>query len=381
MIEKASFFALVQEASRNRESYVQQAKSKVVRWEYTEGDRYAIPPFWFERNLEPQAPLLDSEDGTVAYGFDVDGHVCYVQWIIEECFDRENDRLINRRYQNGSLDSIEVVQIADDKPVHYTEFIVRNGTEPGQEWHFEEKYQYDHDRLTTILRREYWNAGQDERRQEFTLTYDGEGALFSIYKDGSHHYQVFQEEQVRELREKVKKELIIASEQAMKRIGLKIGDETLCFVAIYLHDEPEAVIAPVFQPGVQRIRDEQLLEGEGPAGLWNSGEHPVSYQDDPEDDKLKEPFHLLLAYWQVYSDWSNSLLRPVLPYGTWWGEAKALWQEVAMELNRMDWKPYIRVTDLFVVFADEEGFDVDGGDFEGSVPLEKILLLREAGLL
>lgn len=381
MIDKEYYFALCRDAEANLEVYLKKAKSEVVRREYCGWKRYDTTPYWFERNLEPRSPVMDSEAAEIAYGFDENDRLCFIQSHEEECIDIVKGRLMNRRYRNGKVDSIEELIFENNLPVKYVEFIVRNGMNPGNEWHFEEEYFYDDKILVKIKRTEYWYAGGSVRSYDFEIEYNEIGIATDIKKNGAVIFSNISMEQARDIREEVKKGLIVESVNAIKRIGENIADDLVCFIGIYLHDEPHGPIDPIFHPALQSIRDEQIKAEDGIWTLWNAGEHPVQYQEELSDDNLKRKFQLLMQYWQYNSDWSSDSQKSTLMHKTWWGESKALWQEVAMELNQINWNGIIPTTETFVIFADEEGLDVAGGDLEKSVPATKISTLEREGLL
>ncbi|MDR6550133.1 hypothetical protein [Paenibacillus qinlingensis] len=380
MINKDYYFSLCKDAESNQVSYIEKAKSKAHRWEYTDWKRYDSTPYWFERNLEPRAPLMEIGAG-IAYAFDENNNICFISASQEECFEQTDKHVINRRYWNGKVDSIEEIRIVDGLPVMYVEFIVRNGMNPGQEWHFEEEYAYENRMLVKIKRTEYWYAGKTVRNREFQLEYDHLGNLSLIKENGAVIYNNLSSEQIIELRAEIVNGLIAESIHTIKKIGEKLRNDSVCFIGIYLHDEPQGPIDPIFHPGLQSIRDKQLLAGEDTWTLWSAGEHPVQYQESLSNEQLKNQFTLLMQYWQIHSDWSQEPQHPVLSNYTWWGESKALWQEVAMELNLINWESMIRTSESFVIFADEEAMDVASGDLAKNVPANKLHILERMGLL
>ncbi|WP_166246449.1 hypothetical protein [Paenibacillus turpanensis] len=380
MIDKEYYFSLCKDAELNQEKYIEQAKSQSYRWEYTGWKRYDSTPFWFERNLEPRSPVMDCR-ASISYGFNKNDEICFIQSSQEECIVRTEERMINRRYSNGKVDSIEELIFDDGLPVKYVEFIVRNGLNPGQEWHFEEEYVYEGKKLVEIKRNEFWYAGNLVRTFEFQIEYDETGNMASIKENGDVKYREVNVEQAKQIRDEVKKELIDESIRTITKIGDRIQTDQVCFIGIYLHGEPSGILDPIFHPGLQSIRDEQIEAGEDIWTIWNAGEHPVENQESLSDQKVKEKFQLLIQYWQMNSDWSDAPLNPVLTHKTWWGESKALWQEVALELNKMNWDGILPVTKTFVIYADEESLDVPGGDLAKSVPGDKLRILESKGLV
>lgn len=322
--------------------------------------------------MESGAPLT--------YCFNEIGEICFIQSHQEECFERSENRIINRRYSNGKVDSIEELIFIDRKPVKYVEFIVRSGMNPGQEWHFEEEYAYDEKKLTEIKRTEYWYAGKTMRNRLYQIHYDEQENLSMIKEGGSIIYSYISAEQVGEIRNDVKRALLAESIETIKKIGSLVENELICFISIYLHDEPHGPIDPMFQAGLESVRNEQLNSGENIWALWDAVEH-AGPEETLSDTEVKERFKLLMQYWQIHSDWSDEPHSAMLIHKTWWGESKVLWQEVSMELNKLDWKTIIPVIETFVIYIDEEALDVASGDLALSVPSNKLLILESKGLI
>ncbi|MDF2922752.1 MAG: hypothetical protein K0R57_1666 [Paenibacillaceae bacterium] len=380
MIDKEYYFLLCKDAELNKEKYIELAKSQCVKWEYTGWKRYDTTPFWFERNLEPRSPIMES-GAPFTYCFNEVGEICFIQSHQQECFERSDNRIINRRYSYGKVDSIEELIFINRMPVKYVEFIVRSGMNSGQEWHFEEEYAYDNkNKLTEIKRTEYWYAGKTVRNRLYQIHYDEYDNLSMIKEGGSIIYSYLSVEQVREIRNDVKRALLAESIETIKKIGKLVENEIICFISIYLHDEPHGPIDPMFQAGLESVRNEQLASGENIYALWNAVEH-AGPEETLSDTEVTEKFKLLMQYWQIHSDWSNEPNSAVLANKTWWGESKVLWQEVSMELNKLDWKALIPVTEAFVIYIDEEALDVVNGDLALSVPNDKLLFLESKGLI
>lgn len=370
MIDKAHYLALCEDTQANFDRYLEEASSQVKYWEYSDWKRYDLTPYWFERNLELRAPKTDSE-AAVGYGFNDKGELCIIQSRniqMIECISRSGNELINRRYREGKLDSIEQLTFQAAYPATYVEFIVRGGMSLEQSWHFEENYQYEGDLLKTANRYEYWSVEQQVRHYQCHLSYSEDGFLKEISDQNRKViYRHFTEEEVMELREELRIRLISESAIVFEAIGKKIDHDRICFIGIYLHDEPDAIVDPIFHPALERIRLKQLEEGDDLWTIWNPGEHPVKYQESIQNEKLIERFRLLLQHWQVYANW--------------WDEAKTFWHEVSQTLNQQNWSNRIPVTDDFVIFAEGSEFDVTKGDLAKNVPRDKLNVLKARGLL
>jgi hypothetical protein len=181
MNTKQQFFTICEDAGDNYYEYVQKAKTEVIRWEFSKSKRYDLTPYWFERNIESPGALLDNyEEGCYKYGFNLDGKLCYCETWFEECYQYSDERVINRRYKDGKIDSIELYSLRNGQPEAYVEFIVRNGLEHGKEWYFEETYTHKEGMLQLIERNQYRHDGQHQRLYKYYLQYRDNRDLMSI---------------------------------------------------------------------------------------------------------------------------------------------------------------------------------------------------------
>jgi hypothetical protein len=367
VIEKNDYLLLCEDAQKEIDIYQEAAEKHVFKWEYTSGKRYDLTPYYFERNHTSRGRLSKKEERT-AYGIDIDGKV----WVTK-CVDitdsigsisHNEHQLIYRIYRQGKIDSIEEVIFDDGLPSQYVKFIVRNGRTLESAWHFEEYYEYEKQQLKRIIRDEYWCY--EQRHYEYFLSYNDSGKLSQI-KDKKEKivFLDISRSQAMTLREEVKIGLIKESIKVLKAICEKAGKEYICYLGIYLHDEPEAVCDPIFHPAIEKIRLEQMKVDNNFDSIWNTGEHPVDNQQTIQNKELIGKFKLLVDYWEMKNNW--------------WKEAKKLWYEVTQQLNREDWGKYPLLTDDFVFFVDEEGLDIK--KLAQSMPPEKIDLLRARGLI
>jgi len=369
MIDKAYYLSLCEDAQKNIDLYMKEAENHVSKWEFTSNKRYDLTPYYFERKHESRGRVSKKEEST-AYGLDINGEICVTKcdYIRESigCYSRNERQLVNRLYREGEIDSIEELIFEDGLPTHYVQFIVRNGIALESSWHFEEYYEYENNRLARISRDEYWGYGQGSRHYQYYLTYNDKGKLSQI-KDNKNKiiYLDISKSQVVTLREAVRIGLINESKKILQTICKKAGGERFCYIGIYLHDEPSGVYEPIFHPALERIRLEQLKEKNNLDYIWNTGEHPVNYQETIQDKEVIDKFERLVQYWEMKNNW--------------WKESKKLWYEVAMELNREDWSNYSPFTDDFVIFVDEEGLRLK--DLAKSIPYDKLNILRFKGLI
>jgi hypothetical protein len=224
--------------------------------------------------------------------------------------------------------------------------------------------------LQVIERDEYWFAGQNNSFYQFYLQYQDCGELFSISNNkGKVIYQHMLAEDSEKLRQQVKERLIEQSAIVLKNIGDLLDDQKVWYIGIYLPDDPDRIVNPFYQPGLQRIRDEHMANKEDLWLIWYLGEQPVYCQGTLESNELLEQSRLLVQYWQVTGD------------GDWWNKSKKLWGEVAFELNLHAWGHVLPITNDFVIFAAYDELNISEGDLERSIPEEKILMLKNIGLL
>jgi len=368
------FNDLCDDALENKESYLEVARCRVKRWEHFDGCRYHLTPYWFERNSEPKGIPIDSREW-FNYGFDCNNELVYVKnRVAEECIERNDDRIINRVFLEDRVDSIEVIELKDGLPIEYTECVVRNGINAG--WDFKEYYRYIGNQLITIEREDR----KPTDRTSYSLEYDKAGELTKITKqdDDETVFQGMSKDEVSLLRMTISDGLFMECEKVLHRLRESVGENKLCFLAIWLHEEPERVIDPVFIAGMEYIREEQLKNGEDLSILWYSGEHP--YEEELQDKDLKRKFSILMKYWQFHSNFSEDQSYSKLQYHTWWREGLTLWQEVAFRLNRCDWSKIIPISNNFVIFVDEQDFD-PSTDLQSYVTQEQLAMLRDKELI
>ena len=55
-----------------------------------------------------------------------------------------------------------------------------------------------------------------------------------------------------------------------------------------------AVYNPIFHPALDKIRQEQLNDVDGNNDIWNTGEHPVKYQESIENKDVIDHFERLV---------------------------------------------------------------------------------------
>ncbi|OUS74838.1 hypothetical protein B1748_20385 [Paenibacillus sp. MY03] len=367
-IERQYCIALCEDAQANRNMYLAESERQVVKWEYAEWSRYEVMPFYFERNCEKRARVSKNETDLV-YGLDAEGNVL-VSKIISQghftCQSISHDRRITRKYENDKLDSIEIIFLEADLPIHYVEFIVRQGISSMQSWYFEEAYQYEgaHGRITSIVRDEYWHVG--DRHYLYQLAYDDKGKLSHIKdQDDFTIYAHLKKSEAAILRTQVLDTLVLEWRKELLKYCDNNPEPDLCFAAIYLHDAPMGVCNPIVQLGSEETREEQLQENTDKEYLWYSGEHPTEYQMQLQNKFLFEQFSILVQYWQINRDW--------------WRESKKFWHEAAQQLNRINWGEISPLTKDFVFYVEVEAFHFKR-DFRKSVPENKLSALVARGL-
>ncbi|MBB3112252.1 hypothetical protein FHS18_004338 [Paenibacillus phyllosphaerae] len=378
MIETDIYSKLVEDALANREQYLSEARQSVVRWDYYDNEFYRVAPMYFEQNLRARGQRIDESTASTspwsyAYGFDQNGHLRYVRrGNEEEGIERDGSKLINRRYNDRGVYAIEELVYEQGMPSRFLEF-----KEP--ECYFKEEYIHRESRLVHASRFEQWPHRQGTRAYEYDFAYNADGRLQSIKQDGKVMYQALTIDEAAALRQEVFEGLVQETERTILRFGDVVTEDELCFVGIWIHGEAFGILNPIFYGGVQRIREQQLADGDELGLIWSAAEHP-DYTEALENPALEERFSLLLQYWKYHS--GVPAKREVeLERGDMWWECLALWHGVAMELNMRDWTDRIPATDTFVIFIDEEALMVVNGDLEHSVPSKKIRMLKEKGLL
>ncbi|UQZ33457.1 hypothetical protein C2I18_07720 [Paenibacillus sp. PK3_47] len=171
---------------------------------------------------------------------------------------------------------------------------------------------------------------------------------------------------LKEMKQDMLRDILVA----VKEIQLDESDE-VCYVSL-LGTDYEPVLG-LITLGIKSYRDKMIQE-EHPQALWylwNSGEMPAAYQVGlekviPSFQEKQEKFVELIGdnEWEQY-----------------WEACQDVRFEVALQLNSLDWTEVLPVTPDFVLYSDWEALDVENGDLERSIPKEKLLLLRETGLI
>ncbi|MCP1182946.1 hypothetical protein [Paenibacillus sp. 1781tsa1] len=370
MIDKEYYAKLSQNAQENYTFYKEEAEASLHRIEYTTSKRYDISPYWFARQGEIPGDILDEETDTY-YGFDKHDSI-----RISACDDLidgyaytayEENKKTTRTYVNGMLDSIKEYLLQDgliDRSVEYF---------PRFDKLEVEEYIYEGNILVQIYQPQYENNTYFDHLLRTYFEYDEQGILLRVL-DGTKGviYVRMSSEEALIIREAVKEELIRALKGIIGYLCENQSGKEYCFMSIYLHDEVHTVYSPIFHPGLQEVREEQIEikhndEEEYYYTIWNSGDHPMNDQQELTDQHLIQKLRTLIMYWR-----SN---------GDWWEEGKSLWKEVAYSLNeKTNWSDYSIMTDNFVVFVEWEAMDVMNGDLQESIPPAKLEVLQSEGL-
>lgn len=366
MLDKEYYLKLSKEAQDNYKYYKEEAETSICRREYTVSKRYDISPYWYGRLSTVPGEITEEETDTY---YEFDNHDRLRISACDELMDGyaytvyEDNRIITRLYVHGVLDSIKEYLINDGFIKRCIEYSARN-----DKLQYED-YIYEGERLIQVYQPQYEsNSGYFDHLVRTYFEYDEKGILSRVL-DGTKGviYVKMLAEEVALLREEVKKGLIVALIEIIGNVSRVLVDRSSCFLAIFLHDEAHAVYSPMFQPGLQNIRDEQVDNKKDYETIWNSGEHPVKYQQELTDQELIQKLRNLIMFWHNTDDW--------------WEEGMKLWQEVAYSLNETNWSDYSMLTEDFIVFVDREGLDVTNGELEKSIPLVKLELLRSKGLV
>ncbi|MBY0118000.1 hypothetical protein [Paenibacillus xylanexedens] len=366
MIDKEYYVKLSQEANENYTFYKEEAEASIHRREYTTSKRYDISLYWYDRQGEISGDISDEETDTY-YEFDKDDRI-----RVSACDDLidgyayityEENKMTTRTYVDGILDSIKEYLLQGELIHQSVEYFPR----------FDklevEDYIYEGNNLVQIYQPQYENNAYFDHLLRTYFEYDEQGNLLRVL-DGTKGviYVRMPSEEVLVLREKVKEELIQALKEIVSDLCENQSGKEYCFMSIYLHDEVHTVYSPIFHPGLQEVREEQIEENDNDEEeyyytLWNSGDHPMNDQQELTDQHLIQKLRTLIIYWR-----SN---------GDWWEEGVSLWKEVAYALNeKTNWSDYPILTENFVVFVEWEAMDVMSGDLQESIPPAKLLSLQ-----
>lgn len=369
MINEEYYVKLNRDAQEQYQSYKQEAEARVHRREYTTSKRYDISPYWYARQGEIPGDISYEVTDTY-YEFDDEGRIRIL--ACDDLIDGytyvsyDESHITTRTYVDGELDSVKEYLIQDGLICRSVEYFTRfNKLEY-------EDYIYESNRLVEVYQPQYENNALFDHLLLTYFKYDEQGILQRVL-DGTKGviYVKMPPEEVLILRETVKKELILTVKDIIDVLCENQSDKRYCFLSIYLHDEVDTVYSPIFDPGLQEIREEQIEEKDENEdyyyNIWNSGEHPGIDQQELTNHDLIEKLRTLIMYWR-----SN---------GDWWEEGMRLWKEVAYDLNETtNWSDYSRLTENFVVFVEWEAMDVMSGDLQESIPPAKLEVLQSEGL-
>ncbi|MCM3130609.1 MULTISPECIES: hypothetical protein [unclassified Paenibacillus] len=369
MIDKEYYLKLSKDAQKNYAFYKEEAEAAAVRREFTSNKRYDITPFWYGRESTVPGEVSEVETD-IYYEFDsqnrplisandelIDGYTYSVY---------EENRITTRLYLTGELYSIKEYLIKDgfiNRCVEYS---------PRFDKLQYEDYIYEGGNLVQVYQPVYENSPYYSSLVRTYLEYDKKGELTRVLDgDKGVIFVRMSTDEAALLREEVKEELKLALIEVVDAVCKGLVDIRCCFLAIYLHDEAHGVYSPIFHPGLQHIRDEQIENNKDFWTIWASGEHPVNYQQEISDQELITKLRTLIMYWHNTD--------------TWWEEGMKLWHEVTYAINATVWSKYPLLSELlsedFVLFVDWEGLDVTKGELEKSIPLSKRKMLKSKGLL
>ncbi|ULO08499.1 hypothetical protein H1230_06745 [Paenibacillus sp. 19GGS1-52] len=170
-----------------------------------------------------------------------------------------------------------------------------------------------------------------------------------------------------ELKKEIINDLLKLIPEAIKEISTP-QDQKICFVALYRSDYDPLV--GLIQIGFEDVRQSNFEEG-GIWMAWNSGDQPYKYQNDLKEQSLKEKEKRFI-----------NLFDPDEYYGEWWKQCIDVMNQVSMKLNDYDWNSVFKdITDDFVVYIDWEGLDVENGELESCIPKNKLMKLKEKGIV
>ncbi|WP_434752262.1 hypothetical protein [Paenibacillus amylolyticus] len=283
MINEEYYVKLNQDAADNYYFYKQEAEAQVHRREYTTSKRYDIMPYWFEREGLIVGERSEEETDTY-YELDDQGRL-----LILACDDLidgytyvtyRDDLITTRTYVEGVLDGVKEYWLQDRHIGRSVEYVSRFNKINVEE------YIYEGNQLVQVYQPQYENNEYYTHLVRTYFEYDEQGGLLRVL-DGTQGviYVEMADAEVQTLREMVKKELMLAVKQTMDTICESPAERAYCFLSIYLHDEVHAVYSPMFNPGWEEVREEQIEEKDEHDEyyyyrLWSSGEHPLNDQQE-----------------------------------------------------------------------------------------------------
>jgi hypothetical protein len=174
--------------------------------------------------------------------------------------------------------------------------------------------------------------------------------------------------------------LVDAIPQAVASLKLT---KPICIVRIYFYDTHASCTYLSLRTVSVECRD-QVLASKGkdaPYYIWGSGENCGDGTIDlpPEKPTSKLDKQIAALFEQVYEFLSEDDHEEenMIPF-------RQMVRQVAAKLNRIDWNPYCKVTDDFVVVPADGSMSFCGEDYEDlveSVPADRVALLHARGLL
>lgn len=324
-------------------------ESHISYWEWTTHNYYELEPYWHERVGLPKGRKLKKEPKTKnkrnQYGFDEMGRVCVVRtWIDlygnEACYEEfyvYSERLLEKFYFDYSADK-SLIRISELKLEENGRILSRESYNTIGDY-IEETFVYQGDQLVEIKRRqpEYGN------RQSFVLIkelflHDEDGELNTIKLIASDSERVLYQKKTKDRTmtdtiEYVQDKLI---ELIPKVVTNQSLNGTIYSVIIVYSFGASDYFPPSLAIGTEENKT-SLMKQYGIEGIWNPSEYKYMLDLDPEIDKeLKEQINTLNTF---FNQKDNTK------------QLEKIYNQVAKELNNVNWDNTIRVTDDFVVFA------------------------------
>lgn len=366
MINKEYYLSLSKDAQDHYLHYKKEAESSVSRREYARDKLYDITPCWYGRESTVPGEITE-EETDIYYEFDNRGRLRIS--ACDELIDGyaytnyEENRIITRLYVSSELYSIKEYTIHNGLINRCVEYSPRF-----DKLRYED-YLYEGEKLIQVYQPQYeGSAGLYDHLVHTFFEYDEKGTLKQVL-DGNREviYIQMKAEEVALLRQEVKDRLTSRITEVISQITKVLVNDSCCFLAIFLHDEVEGLYSPIFHPGLQKVRDEQVRDKKDYWTIWNPAEHPVNNQQELIDRDLIRKLRTLVYCWHHSQDW--------------WEEGVKLWQEVAYTVNESNWFLHPVLTEDFIVFIDWSGMDIVNGDLEECVTPTKLEIIRSKGLL
>lgn len=371
------------------------AEAAVVRWEWTDFQRYNLQPMFFRR-YPGRGRVLESQPdyGGYQYGFDAEGRVLiegvsdnFGNWS-DGFFSYGDDTVECIRYSFFEpFLPVEVsrYRLLDRRVTTFEQFAISIGPlsgahTPDDLYALTEKlraqrrdrqtYLYEGHRLVRV-KREYEVIGLSHKVSEEVFTYDEQGRLtrIELLQTGQPSKVVMYRRPAKgqthkTLVENVRKGLVSAVVDRLRQAALT----ELVYCVVLAYHAVDRYFPPLLMIGRESYRRDIMI---------HSGDE-AHYSLYPPLEFLPE-LMLEVAVSSIETD--CQLLEQQLMAAQDWDTATQVLRDVAADLMRLPWQDVMPVTDDFVVFAVDAECDDIGEAIAASCGAERLADLTARGLL